>query len=54
MLTTPNLWDSGRVESGESTGIPHLGVARDHGQRAWWKVRVWDEAGRVSAWSEPG
>lgn len=50
----PDLWNSGRVASDESTGIAYAGAALAHGERAWWKVRVWDQDGRVSPWSEPG
>ena len=50
----PDLWDSGRVASDESTGIAYDGSALDHGERAWWKVRVWDQHGQVSGWSDPG
>jgi hypothetical protein len=47
------LWDSGRVESGESIHIPYAGAALTSSQRVFWKVRVWDRLGRPSAWSEP-
>ncbi len=48
-----DLWDSGRVASGESTWIRYGGKALVSGQRVHWKVRVWGEAGRVSPWSAP-
>lgn len=46
-----DLWDSGRVASGLSTQIPYGGAPLESRVRSWWKVRVWDEQERVSAWS---
>jgi alpha-L-rhamnosidase len=48
-----DLWDTGRVESDETTHIRYAGKALGSSQRAHWKVRVWDGAGRASAWSTP-
>jgi alpha-L-rhamnosidase len=47
-----DLWDSGRVESEETSWIPYAGSELKPFQRAWWKVRVWDAAGTPSDWSE--
>jgi alpha-L-rhamnosidase len=47
------LWDSGKVESGRSNQIIYQGVALKSRMRCYWKVRVWDKDGRVSAWSKP-
>jgi alpha-L-rhamnosidase len=47
------LWDSGRVASNESQWVPYAGKPLAKGARCWWKVRVWDQAGAVSPWSEP-
>jgi alpha-L-rhamnosidase len=49
----PLLWSSGRVASAESTQREYDGPALGSGQRCHWAVRVWDEAGRASAWSRP-
>ena len=46
-------WDSGRVESSASADIVYAGLPLTAGGRYRWKVRVWDEAGLVSGWSEP-
>ena len=46
-------WDSGRVNSSQTTWIPYGGAALQSFQRYWWKVRAWDAAGRASPWSEP-
>ncbi len=46
-----DLWDSGRVVSGETTWIAYGGKNLVSGQRVYWKVRVWSEAGNPSPWS---
>jgi alpha-L-rhamnosidase len=47
------LWDSGKVDSAESTQIAYTGPALGARARYWWQVQVWDEQGRASAWSAP-
>jgi alpha-L-rhamnosidase len=47
------LWDSGRVESSSSVDIVYAGRALPAATDCWWTVRVWDEAGEPSPWSEP-
>ena len=54
-----DIWDSGKVDSGESVGIVYRGPALESRKRYHWKVRVWDAAGQVSesaegAWWETG
>jgi hypothetical protein len=47
------IWDSGRVASASTSNIPLSRLApRSRGAFAW-QVRVWDTAGRASAWSAP-
>ena len=48
-----DVWDSGKRASTESVNIAYGGRALVSGQRCWWKVRVWDEKGVASPWSEP-
>ncbi len=48
-----DLWDSGKVSSDESARVVYEGLALASGQQCFWRVRVWDEGGRVSAWSAP-
>jgi len=50
----PDLWDSGRVASAETTGIEYGGVAPASGQRCHWMVRAWDGDGRMGPWSGRG
>ncbi|MFF1883007.1 family 78 glycoside hydrolase catalytic domain [Pseudarthrobacter sp. NPDC058196] len=56
-ITAGNGWDTGRVESAESGGIPYSGPALDSRSRFEWRVRTWniDPTGTetASGWSEP-
>ena len=47
------LWDSGKVGSEESVHVVYGGKPLAAGQRASWKVQVWDQDGKASAWSQP-
>lgn len=54
-----NLWDSGKVTSGEQLHIAYRGIPLTSGQRCFWRVEVWDMEGRASlssttAWWEMG
>jgi len=54
-----DVWDSSKISSGESVGIAYHGPALQSRKRYYWKVRVWDAAGRLSesadnAWWEMG
>ena len=46
-----DLWNSGKVESEESTGVVYEGKELSSRTHAYWKVRVWDENGEPSGWS---
>ncbi len=48
-----DLWDSGKVDSPESIHIEYGGKPLQSRQVCWWRVRIWDEAGRESEWSAP-
>src|ERR1700722_8934334 len=48
-----DLWDSGRVESSETSAIVYAGKPLRSHQPCRWKVRVWDKDGKPSAWSQP-
>lgn len=45
------VWQSGKVNSGESVLQAYAGPALKSGQRYYWQVQVWDNQGRASAWS---
>ncbi len=51
--TGNNFWNSGKVISSVSNGIPYNGKPLSSRQDCWWQVRVWDMDGKVSQWSEP-
>lgn len=48
-----SLWDSGRVPSSQRLYVPYGGLPLSSYQSCYWKVRVWDQAGKASAWSAP-
>lgn len=47
------LWDTGRVESDRSVHVTYGGPPVESGRRYYWRVRVWDESGTPSSWSDP-
>jgi alpha-L-rhamnosidase len=48
-----DLWDTGKVVSDKSNQIEYAGRPLTSRMRCWWRVRVCDQDGRVSRWSEP-
>lgn len=46
------VWSSGKVSSAQSVHVPYGGTALQTGKKYFWKVRVWDQNGKASAWSE--
>ena len=50
---TPDLWDSGWVESSESIQIPYDGKKLSSDTKVFWKVRIKDQDGNISPWSQP-
>ncbi|HEU5473650.1 MAG TPA: family 78 glycoside hydrolase catalytic domain [Actinophytocola sp.] len=48
---TGDVWDSGRVSSGQQVDVVHGGGALASLTRYFWRVRIWDGQGRVSGWS---
>ncbi len=47
------VWDSGRVDSADSTAVEYAGPPLLAGSLYHWRVRTWATPGLVSAWSEP-
>jgi alpha-L-rhamnosidase len=48
-----DLWDTGKIDSSQSILVRYGGRPLNSQQFVWWKVKVWDERGRASAWSNP-
>lgn len=47
------LWNSGKIESDQSVNVVYGGPQPESMQRMYWQVRVWDNTGKASGWSEP-
>ncbi|MEK8142077.1 hypothetical protein NKH18_04000 [Streptomyces sp. M10(2022)] len=52
-LGNPDVWDSGKVASADSVLVEYAGPELASRTRYYWSVRVWDDRGKASAWSEP-
>jgi hypothetical protein len=48
-----NLWDSGKIISDRMGQVVYSGLQLKSSQACWWKVKIWDEKGKPSLWSEP-
>jgi len=51
--SSPDCWDSSKTSSNQSVDIEYAGRALAPRTRYYWRVRVWDERGVASDWSEP-
>lgn len=47
----PDVWDSEKVDSVDSAQVVYDGPELESATRYYWRVRVWDDAGKASAWS---
>ncbi|CAM4258086.1 alpha-L-rhamnosidase [Paenibacillus endophyticus] len=47
------IWDSGKLESGDSQGILYAGPVLNSIERIYWRVKVWSNHGVESAFSKP-
>lgn len=50
---TGNIWDSGKILSGETGNIDYEGIPLKSGTTYNWSVCVWNEGGDQVIWSEP-
>ena len=48
-----DVWDSGRVASSQSIGVPYAGPALQPSTRYYWRVRLWNAVGKPYPASEP-
>jgi alpha-L-rhamnosidase len=46
-----HVWDSGKISSDSSVFITYNGKPLLSGKKYYWRVKVWDNAGKASAWS---
>ncbi|HEY1871758.1 MAG TPA: family 78 glycoside hydrolase catalytic domain, partial [Chitinophagaceae bacterium] len=46
-------WNSGKVNSDSSVHVSYKGTSLQSGVKYFWQVRVWDNLGDASAWSQP-
>ncbi len=49
-----DLWDSGKVQSAETSFITYAGSPMKSREICYWKVRSWDAGGKPSSWSSAG
>ncbi len=47
------VWKTGKVESSQSVHIQYAGPELLSEKKYSWQVRIWDNAGKASAWSQP-
>lgn len=47
------IWDPGKLDSDQSVHVKYKGESLQSRQRCYWQVKVWDNHGNISDWSEP-
>lgn len=50
--TNADLWNSSKVESDKSTFVTYQGKPLKQLQTYYWQVKIWDESGHASDWSD--
>lgn len=48
----PDLWDSEKQESAQSTFVKYQGSELQSRQKVYWQVRYWNQEGIISEWSD--
>ncbi|MDN3476478.1 alpha-L-rhamnosidase [Pseudoalteromonas sp. APC 3355] len=51
--TQPDLWDSKKVNSSNTSWVQYQGLPLNSRQQLYWRVKVWNEKNQVSQWSKP-
>ncbi|MEI7525157.1 MAG: alpha-L-rhamnosidase N-terminal domain-containing protein, partial [Mariniphaga sp.] len=46
-----DLWDTGKIDSDQSTQVAYAGKPMKSGEKVFWKVQIWDETKSESTWS---
>jgi alpha-L-rhamnosidase len=49
---TGDIWDSGKVETDQSVHIEYAGKPVESAKSYYWKVKIWDQDGKPTAWSK--
>jgi hypothetical protein len=49
-----DVWNSGKVRCGESAAVPYAGKPLQSHRNYYWRVRVWNQDGLASPWSQTG
>jgi len=47
-----DLWDPEKVNDQNSIHVEYKGKKLESGKKYYWKVRIWDQSGKKSSWSE--
>jgi len=47
-----NIWESGKVSSGQNSSVLYAGASLQSAQKYFWRIRIWDQSGKVSQWSD--
>ncbi len=47
-----DMWDSGKVETSQSTNVEYSGRELESGRTYFWRIRIWDKDGNVSPFSD--
>ena len=52
LAETPDLWDTGKIDSDQSNQLVYNGKSLKSGLKVFWKVKIWDEDKSESVWSK--
>ena len=51
LFSAPDVWDSGKTVSSQSTNVAYAGPQLEAAESYYWRIRTWDGSGTVSGWS---